>query len=154
MKYLLIFVLIGLHFIIADPFAPKADKPGNPNNDADITLAITFLDNVIVPDKESVGLPPYGGAKIFQTSKPGELGSDLYMVRTFTEENLEKVVEFYRQQVPDSWDYKEFYGIHYLWTGDEMDAMMAKVPSVQISSGDDFKNIWPEANTVVVIYYE
>ncbi len=154
MNSLLILISIGLRLIIADPFAPKADKPDNPTNDADIALAISFLDNVIVPEQESVGFPACDGARIFQTSKPGELGSDLYMVRTFCEDNLEKVVEFYRQQVPENWEYKDFYGAHYLWTGDEMDAMMAKIASIQIASGEDFKNIWPEANTIVVIYYE
>jgi len=61
------FLLILLISVLSDPFAIKADKPENPNNDPDITLASNFLDNVNIPEKEDVGFPPYNDAKIFQT---------------------------------------------------------------------------------------
>ena len=111
MKLITISILL-LYLTTSDPFAPKTDKPQNPNNDPDIALANTFLENVAIPDKESVGFPAYTDAKIFQTSKAGELGSPMNMVRTFSEEEVGKVVDFYKQNVPSDWDYKDFYGIH------------------------------------------
>jgi len=153
MKTITISILL-LFLVTSDPFAPKADKPQNPNKDADISLAITFLENVTIPEKESVGFPAYPDARIFQTSKPGELGSPLNRVRTFSETQIDKVVDFYKQNVPDDWDNKDFFGIYFFWSGDENQAMMAQIPSIQISKADDFKSIWPNANTVITIYFK
>jgi len=148
------FLLILLISVLSDPFAIKADKPENPNNDPDITLASNFLDNVNIPEKEDVGFPPYNDAKIFQTSKPGELGSPLSMVRTFSSDPVEKIIDFYKNNIPATWEYKDFYGTHYFWGGDENMAMMAQSPSIQLSEADDFKKIWPEAKTIITIYYK
>ena len=152
MKLLSILIILVIP-VLSEPFATKADKPDNLNNDPDITLAINFLNNVIIPDKESVGFPPYNDAKIFQTSKPGELGSPLSMVRTFSSDPIEKIIDFYKNNIPETWEYKDFYGTHYFWGGDENRAMMAQSPSIQLSGADDFKKIWPEANTIITIYY-
>jgi hypothetical protein len=148
------FILLCFSVLISDPFAPKAEKPKNPNNDPDIALAITFLESVIVPDKESVGFPVYNDAKIFQTTKAGELGSQLNMVRTFSKESIEKVIEFYRQNIPSDWNYEEFYGTHFLYSGDKDEAMMAQIPSIQITNADNFKVMWSEANVIITIYYK
>jgi hypothetical protein len=153
MKTILILIVL-CSMVIFDPFAPKAEKPENPNNDPDITLASNFLDNVIIPEKEDVGFPAYNNAKVFQTSKPGELGSPLHMVRTFSTDPPEKVIEFYQQNKPEDWKYKDFYGTYYFWGGDENSAMMAQSPSIQISGADQFKKMWPEANTIITIYYK
>jgi hypothetical protein len=153
MKTITVSILLLL-WVTSDPFAPKAERPQNPNNNADISLAITFLENVTIPEKESVGFPAYPDARIFQTSKPGELGSPLNMVRTFSEAQVDEVVDFYKQNMPDDWENKDFFGINFFWSGDENQAMMAQIPSIQISNADDFKSIWPNANTIITIYYE
>jgi hypothetical protein len=100
------------------------ENPQNSNNDAEITLMITFLDNVTVPDVEVVGFPAYRVAKIFQTSESGQLGSSLNMVRTLSGDNTDQVVDFYKENIPSDWDCKKFIGIHYVWKGDEIKAMM------------------------------
>ena len=147
-------IILLLLLVSADPFATIAEMPENPDNDPDITLASNFLKNVIVPDKEDVGILPYKDVKIFQTSNPGELGSPLYMVRTYSNDTSEKVIDFYKENIPANWEYKDFYGTHYFWIGDENSAMMAQSPSIQISGADEFKKMWPEANTIITIYYK
>lgn len=145
---------LSFMLLFIDPFAPKADKPNNTNNDPDIALAISFLDNVKIPDKERVGLPSYHDARVFQTAEAGQMGSPLFMVRTFSEESVDQVLEFYKENIPDDWQYKDFFGIHYLWVGDENQAMMAQAPSIQITDADDFKAVWPQANAIITIYYK
>ena len=149
-----IFIFLLLFSVSSNPFATKADKPENPDNDPDITLATNFLNNVVIPNNEDVGIVPYTDVKIFQTSKPGELGSPLYMVRTFSTDPSLKVIDFYKENIPANWEYKDFYGTHYFWIGDENSAMMAQSPSIQISGADEFKKMWPEANTIITIYYK
>jgi hypothetical protein len=149
-----IFIFLLLFSVSTDPFATKAEMPKNPDNDPDITLASNFLKNVVIPDKEDVGIVPYKNARIFQTSKPGELGSPLYMIRTYSTDPSEKVIDFYIENIPADWEYKDFYGTLYFWTGDENSAMMAQSPSIQISEADQFKKTWPEANSIITIYYK
>ena len=152
MKLLTTFCLL-LWVANSSPFAPKADIPANPNNDPDIALMIQFINTCIVPDRENVGVDAYDDAKIFQTAKAGELMSPLNMVRTYSEAPLENVLEFYKNQVPSDWVYKDIYGIHSLWKGDEMEAMLTQIPVISIQKADDFNNIWPNAKTIIVIYY-
>jgi hypothetical protein len=149
-----IFIILLSFSVSIDPFATKADMPQNPDNDPDITLASNFLKNVVIPDKEDVKIVAYKDARIFQTSKPGELGSPLYMVRTYSTDPSEKVIDFYKENIPANWEYKDFYGTHYFWIGDENSAMMAQSPSIQISGAEEFKKMWPEANTIITIYYK
>ena len=151
---LLYILLLSFFAVLLDPFAPKADRPGNPNNDPDIALAISFLDNVKIPDEDRVGFPSYHDAKVFQTAEAGQMGSPIFMVRTISQENVDQVLKFYKEKIPEDWEYKDFFGIHYLYIGDENEAMMAQVPSIQISGADDFKPIWPQANTIITIYYK
>jgi hypothetical protein len=149
-----VFIFLFLFSVSTEPFATKAEIPENPDNDPDIALASNFLNNVVIPDKEDVGILPYKDVRIFQTSKPGELGSPLYMIRTYSIDSPEKVIDFYKENIPADWEYKDFYGTYYFWGGDENSAMIAQSPSIQISKADQFKKIWPEANTIITIYYK
>lgn len=151
---LLVTILLLFWAANSIPFAPKAETPANPNNDPDIALSIQFLDQVIIPDRESVGFDAYEDAKIFQNAKAGELMSPLNMVRTFSEAPLESVIEFYKKQVPSNWVYKENYGLHSLWKGDEMKAMLTQIPIISIQTADDFNIVWSNAKTITVIYYK
>ncbi len=152
MKFLTFFSLL-IWLTSTDPFAPKATVPDNPNNDPDIALMIQFISNAVIPDVESVGFPAYVDAKIFQSANPGELGSPLAMIRTYSEAPMQEVIEFYKQKVSSDWSYKEFYGVHTLWKGDETEAMMSQIPIISITDADDFNNIWPNAKTIIAIYY-
>jgi hypothetical protein len=79
-----------------EPFAPVIEIPENPKNDPDLTLAIAFLNDVQVPDKDAVGVPAYPEAKIFQTTK-AQAGM-LPTVRLLSADKISDVVEFYKKE--------------------------------------------------------
>jgi hypothetical protein len=134
-----------------EPFAAKVNIPENPDNDPDLALAIMFLKNIKVPDKEAVGLPAYPEAQIFQTT-PAQAGM-LPTVRLLTDDKIEKVVEFYKKEL-DEWKYKDFYGVFMFFYGDETEAMMGQIPVIQIEDAEKFTNILPSAKTAITIGYE
>jgi len=137
--------------LAGEPFASKIAIPENPDNDPDLTLAIAFLENVKIPEKETVGVPAYPEAKIFQTTvAQAEM---LPSVRLLSEDEITSVVEFYKKEL-EGWKYKDFYGIHMFFQGEEQDAMFGKVPVVQIEDAAKFKHISAAAKSVITIGYE
>jgi hypothetical protein len=118
--------LILCSILFADePFAPVVDIPENPKNDPDLMLAIAFLNDVQVPDKDAVGVPAYPEAKIFQTTK-AQAGM-LPTVRLLSADEVSVVVEFYKKELTD-WKHKDFYGIQYFYNGEEQKAMFGQEP--------------------------
>lgn len=136
--------------IIAQPFAPKIDPPKNPDNDPEIAFAIQILSGVDVPDKSKVGVAPYPGAKIFQTTiaQSGMVPT----VRLFSKDDVSTVLEFYKKELSD-WKFKDLYGTNTFFKGDEMKAMMCQEPNVQITSAELFIKTMPSAKTVITIGY-
>lgn len=152
---LILFVFLTLlvsSLIQADEqFAPKADIPKNPKNDPGLNLSIMFLKNVKIPTKKEVGLPAYPNSKIIQT----DAGSTkrLPMVRLLALDEPSKVAAYYKKALSD-WKYKEFFGTHSFWKGEEEEAMMGKVPNVQIGNADSFNKVMPSAKTAIGIWYQ
>jgi len=136
--------------IIAQPFAPKIDTPNNPNNDAEIALAIQILQGVTVPDRKEVGISPYPDAKIFQTTvaQSGMVAT----VRLFSADDVNTVLEYYKKELID-WKFKDLYGANTFFKGDEMKAMMAQEPFIQIISSEMFTKTMPTAKTAITIGY-
>ena len=144
-----LFLLFSLQ-VLAQPYASKIDAPRNPNNDAEIALGIQILEGVTIPDVKEVGITPYPGAKIFQTTiaQSGMLPT----VRLLSTDEVGAVTEFYKKELAD-WKSKDFYGIYTFFKGDEMKAMMMQGPVVQIESADKFKNLMPSAKSAITIGY-
>ena len=139
---------------ITEPFAPKADKPLDPGSDPSYQMALILWENSEVPDADEVGIKAISDAKVFQTSKAGEMGSEYPFVRIYSGHSLEEVIDFYKSEVPNDWVYESVYGSHLLYKGDQMKAMMAQIPVIQIAEASDFVAMWPEAKTIVTIYYD
>lgn len=136
--------------IIAQSFAPKIDTPKNPNNDPEIALAIQILQGVTVPDREEVGISPYPGAKIFQTTlaQSGMVAT----VRLFSTDDVNTVLEYYKKELVD-WKFKDLYGANTFFKGDEMKAMLAQEPFIQIVGSEMFTKTMPNAKTAITIGY-
>jgi hypothetical protein len=147
-------ILVSLIFCsilnAGEPFAPKVEVPKNPNNDNDLTLAIAFLNDVIIPDKEEVGVPAYPEAKIFQTTK-AQAGM-LPTVRLLSEDAIKDVVAFYKEKLKD-WKFKDYYGTQTFFKDDVQKAMFGQEPVIQIESADNFKKTMPSAHAVITIGY-
>ena len=135
---------------IAQPFASKIDPPKNPDNDPEIAFAIQILSGVEVPDKSKVGVAPYPGAKIFQTTiaQSGMVPT----VRLLSTDEVSTVLEFYKKELSD-WKFKDLYGTNTFFKGDEMKALMCQEPVIQIASAELFSKTMPTAKTVITIGY-
>ena len=74
-------------------------------------------------------------------------------VRLLSEDEVTSVVGFYKKEL-EGWKYKDFYGIHMFYQGNEQDAMFGKVPVVQIEDAEKFKHISAAAKSTITIGYE
>ena len=153
MKTLLSFFALFLFSlsILAQPYASKIDTPKNPDNDPELAFGIQILSGVEIPEVKDVKVAPYPGAKIFQTTiaQSGMLPT----VRLLSTDEVSKVTEYYKKELAD-WNYKDFYGIHTFFKGDETKAMMMQGPVVQIESADKFNNLMPSAKSAITIGYD
>ena len=136
--------------VAAQPYAPKIDSPKNPNNDAEIALAIQVLEDVTIPDIKEVGVSPYPGARIFQTTiaQAGMLST----VRLLSKDEVSVITDYYKKEMSD-WKSKDLYGTYTFFKGDEMEAMMGQAPAIQIGSADMFSKTMPSAKYVITIGY-
>ena len=149
--YLLLFLLLS-SVTFAQPFAPVASVPDNPNNDPDLALGIAFLKDVKVPDKSEVGIPAYPDAQIIATNQGQE--EMLPSVRLVSADDIGQVIEYYKKELKD-WKNEEFYGTYMFWSGeDKMNAMMGSEPVVQIEDGNKFANLVPGTKTAILIGYK
>lgn len=147
---LILNLMLGTTMLAGEPFASKVSTPENPENDPDLALAILFVENVKVPDKEEVGVAAYPEAKIFQTT--AAQAEMLPSVRLLSGDEIAQVVEFYKKEL-EGWKYKDFYGVHMFYTGNEQDAMFGKIPVIQIEDAEKFKNISATAKSAITIMY-
>ena len=148
---LILNLIFGTILVAGEPFASKVSTPENPDNDPDLSLAIMIVENVKVPDNEEVGVAAYPEAKIFQTTvaQAGMLPS----VRLLSADEISQVVEFYKKEL-EGWKYKDFYGVHMFYTGDEQDAMFGKIPVIQIEDAEKFNHIMSTAQSAITIMYD
>jgi hypothetical protein len=132
------------------PFAPIADMPENPGNDAGVKEAVTILQNAKFLERDEVGLPPYPDAKEVQTSS-GE-GDKLPMVMLISSDPVSQVVEFYRSKL-EGWDYRRVGNAH-IFLRDKSDIdLKGKIPTVQIGEAGLFKKLFPASKTEVRFWY-
>jgi hypothetical protein len=154
LKYISILLLLFLSLssiISAQPYAPTAPIPDNPNNDPDIALGIMIMKAIQVPDKSDIDISAYPDAQIIQAAK-GESGM-LPTVRLVSSDEIKNVVEFYKNELND-WKYEDFYGVHMFWKGeDKMKAMMGQEPVVQVEDGEKYSNLVPGTKTAILIGY-
>ena len=149
MMYLVLFLAL-----FVDPFAPKAEKPKDPGSDPGYQMALLLWENIEIPDADKVGIKAISDAKVFQTGKAGEMGSEYPFVRVYSQKSVEEVVDFYKMETPEGWKYELAYGAHLFFQGDQMKALMGQIPVIQVAEADNFVEMWPEAKSIITIYYE
>ena len=151
MKTLFTLTFIACMGALIEQFAPKAKTPDNTNNDPQIAGTIMILQEVKIPDRSEVGFNPYPDSRVIQTTHIAQLG--IPVIRLKSNDEMAKVVEFYKNDLSD-WSYKNLFGTHMFWKGSEMEAMMGKIPNAQITTAEDYNKAWPDAQTIIVIFYE
>lgn len=165
-KYLLplvpfIFGLLSAD-LLAEPYAEKIKITSNTS-----PMSKMVIEGANVPDRASVGIPPYPGAKIFQTRDVGEMSANdesfktVAYVKLLSTDSVEKVVAWYKKQLP-SYGHKDFYGVSWaFWKGEAkfnaMDVTQSMTrENVMISDATvmDYDNDMKGAKSVIEVSYE
>mgnify|MGYP005843325123 CR=1 FL=1 len=100
--------------------APYADK-------IEVTSITSPISKMIikaakVPDRSSVGIPCYPGAKIFQTRDKGEVEINgqrhktLAYIKLLSTDPVDKIVAWYKEQLKE-YTYEDAFGMSVFWKG-------------------------------------
>lgn len=132
-----------------EPYAPKVEppsgiKPGTPDY-----LGVMSLNAAEVPDKSSVGVPPYPGARIVMTKGKSKMTANdveytcLQYLKMYALDDAKKVASFYKEKLTD-YQFKSDFGgmIRAFWKGPEdintLDiTQRCTTPNVRITEATD-----------------
>ena len=131
------------------PFAPGADIPANPNNDPDLSQAISYIKKASILEDTEVGLPAYPGAQVVQT-EDGH-GKILPMVRLITPDVAADVISYYKRHMT-GWEYGDHEGGSIFWQGEKKAAIQGEIPTIRVGEAQLFQGI-PSAQTEISIWY-
>ena len=160
----LVSIIFGLFSanLLAEPYADKIEITSSTS-----PMSKMMIEAAKVPDRASVGIPPYPGAKIFQTRDAGEMEVNdeniktIAYVKLLSTDPVDKVVAWYKEQLA-SYGHKNAYGVAWVfWKGageyNSMDMTQSMtIENVQITDAtvigyeDDLKG----AKSVIEVSYE
>lgn len=147
-----------------NPYAPAAVIPEGSASDPDLALAAMFLNDLQIPPRSAVPIPPYPGAVVIQTmaeqvgSANGEEFTALPVIVLVTTDPVDQVAAYYAEHLPD-WNTKTEFGQHYFWEGEEdfnpFDMVQSvSVPSLVIMDDMDRGTIVPGAAAELQVRYQ
>ena len=117
MTMLLGFIMCSL--VIAAPYADKIEITSSTD-----PMSKMMINGAKVPDRASVGIPAYPGAKVFQTRVAGEMtmNDEVYQtlayIKLLSTDPVEKVVAWYKEQLK-TYTYEDVFGISWVfWKGE------------------------------------
>ena len=149
----------------ADAYAPKLVVPKNLPDDPGAGMIVMFSENSVVPSAAEVNVPLYPGAKVMSAMGAMEMTSNDVKMTSFpsvtllTADETAETVAFYQEQLA-GWRYKEFFGTHSFWNGDEdsnpldITGQFSLVVVVPVEETDTVRAMWPEMRTRIDLRYE
>lgn len=100
------------------PYAPRVDLPKN----ADPMSSMT-VNAARIPDRSAVGIPPYPGARVFQTRDAGEMTVNgekyktLPYIKLLSVDPSDKIVAWYKKHL-QGYTYQDVFGMSWVfWKG-------------------------------------
>lgn len=149
----------------AEPYAKKIQATSSTSQ-----MSRIMFDAITIPDSSDVEIPAYPGALIFMTKAPyqvevnGEMVMALSYIKLLSTDPLDKVLEWYKQQLTD-YNLEEAFGMGWvLWKGGEQDKfntmdMTDRMTIQNVSLGKAIKAFGYDedmkgASTVIEIYYK
>lgn len=96
-------LIIWTPAIAGEPYAPKVDVPKNVGPESQMSAMI--INAAQVPDKSAVEIPPYPGARVFQTRQAGEMTANdkkiktLPYIKLLSTDPQDKIVAWYKKQL-------------------------------------------------------
>jgi len=153
-------ILWGAAAAYAAPFAPLVELPDDISSSDISFLEAQTVKRSVVPDEEDVVMPAYPDAKILFTQTGNKASikgiEETLPSRVFlgTTAPLDTVVEFYSDQLEGWTSTKENNTvIFYEANATENPAEDLTIPKIIVSPDDPSRNLMPEAQTTIDIYY-
>ena len=143
--------MIGSICFSQEKYAQLVDLKISPGKNPVENTLLKNLGNIVVPNKETVGIIPYPDAKIIKIQN----GNKDYFpsISLVTSDDCKKVYSFYHKNL-ENWFGGDFRDCYQFWKGARWEAMRGKSPCVQILPlKAKYKEIIPEAKTEIVIWY-
>ena len=104
--------------LLAENYADKIKVTSNTS-----PMSKMVIEGANVPDRDSVGIPPYPGAKIFQTRDAGEMSVNdetfktIAYVKLLSTDPVDQVVAWYKEQLK-TYTFEDVFGVSWVfWKG-------------------------------------
>jgi len=148
-----------------DAYAPMLVIPKKLPDDPGMQMMVMMSDNTVMPSASEVNVPLYPGAQVMSAMGPMEMTSNgvkeatLPAMSLLSADESAEIAAFYHEELT-GWRYKDFYGMHSFWNGDEdsnpldITGQFSLVSIVPVSEADTLRAVWPEMRTRIDLRYE
>jgi len=148
-----------------DAYAPMLVIPKKLPDDPGMPMMVMMANNTVMPSASEVNVPLYPGAQVMSAmagmvmTSNGVKETSLPSMSLLSADEAAEVAAFYHEQLT-GWRYKEFYGMHSFWNGDEdsnpMDitGQFSLVSIISVPETDTLREVWPETRTRIDLRYE
>jgi len=148
-----------------DAYAPMLVIPKKLPDDPGMQMMVMMSNNTVMPTASEVNVPLYPGAQVMSAMGPMDMTSNGVKETTFPSMSLlsadetAEIAAFYHEQLT-GWRYKDFFGTHSFWNGDEdsnpldITGQFSLVSIVPVPEADILREVWPEMRTRIDLRYE
>ena len=148
-----------------DAYAPMLVIPKQLPDDPGLQMMVMMSNNTVMPSASEVNVPLYPGAQVMSAMGPMEMTSNgvkestLPAMSLLSADETAEIVAFYHEQLA-GWRYKEFFGMHAFWNGDEdsnpldITGQFSLVSIVPVSETDTLRAVWSEMRARIDVRYE
>ena len=148
-----------------DAYAPMLVIPKKLPDDPGMQMMVMMSNNTVMPSASEVNVPLYPGAQLMSAMGPMEMTSNgvkettMPAMSLLSADETAEIAAFYQEQLT-GWRYKEVYGMHSFWNGDEdsnpldITGQFSLVSIVPVPETDTLRAVWPETRTRIDLRYE
>ena len=148
-----------------DAYAPMLVIPKKLPDDPGMQMMVMMANNTVMPSASEVNVPLYPGAQVLSAMGPMEMTSNgvkeatLPSMSLLSADETAEIAAFYHEQLT-GWRYKEFFGMHSFWNGDEdsnpldITGQFSLISIIPVSETDTLRVVWPEMRTQISLRYE
>jgi len=149
----------------ADAYAPMLVIPKKLPDDPGMQMMVMMSNNTVMPSVSEVNVPLYPGAQVMSAMGPMDMTSNgvkestLPAMSLLSADETAEIAAFYHEQLT-GWRYKEFFGMHSFWNGDEdsnpldITGQFSLISITPVSETDTLRAVWPEMRTRIDLRYE
>ena len=148
-----------------DAYAPMLVIPKKLPDGPGMQMMVMMANNTVMPSASEVNVPLYPEAQVMSAMGAMKMTANGVDETTWPSMSLlsadetAEIAAFYQEQLT-GWRYKEFFGMHSFWNGDEdsnpMDitGRFSLVSITPVPETDTLRAVWPETRTRIDLRYE